>query len=528
MKNDKPSKGFKVMARRDQQVVNEEVLFDESQQLVSITDTRGVITYANDNFCEIAGYTQEELIGKNHNIVRHPDMPKTAFKDLWQQLEAGKHWQGVVKNLCKDGRYYWVDAYVTPVYENGSIVAYQSVRVKPSDALKNKADSIYCAINQGKLGPSEETVEKVKKGVAIASIFFILAAAFYSAGPIWGIGISIALIVLFVSLYDELIVLPRYIKEQKTALPSICRAVYTDSGAASILEFRKSLFNARIRTILGRLDDTMHTIGSVIEGLSNAVQQTKDKLSDQNSETGQIAEAMTQMTQAIGEANQSIVSSAERVDIVYGECEKTKAIMSNSVGSIDDLREKVSVAHASSAELVDIVASINEQMSEIQGIADQTNLLALNAAIEAARAGEQGRGFAVVADEVRSLSARTHTVSLGINESVSKVTDKLSDVADLMEENIKISDICVESGKEAQRSEEAIYQEMVSISSLTGQVSCASEEQSSVAQEIGQNVQRVAALAEELANSETLSDNIGKLIDQSENMIKLADTFNKD
>lgn len=150
--------------------------------------------------------------------------------------------------------------------------------------------------------------------------------------------------------------------------------------------------------------------------------------------------------------------------------------MTASVNRIDDLREKVSDAHASSAELVSIVGSINEQMSEIQGIADQTNLLALNASIEAEIAREQGRGFTEVADEVRSLSVRTHTVSLGINESVSKATDKLNDVTELMEENIKISDECVESGKEAQRSEEAIYQEMVSISSLTGQVSCASED----------------------------------------------------
>lgn len=126
--SEKPSKGLMIMVRRDQKVLNEEAFLETSQQLVSITDTRGVITYANDNFCERAGYAQGELIGKNHNIIRHPDVPKVAFKDLWEQLEVDNHWQDVVKNLCKDGRYYWVDAHVTPVYESGAVVAYQSVK----------------------------------------------------------------------------------------------------------------------------------------------------------------------------------------------------------------------------------------------------------------------------------------------------------------------------------------------------------------------------------------------------------------
>ena len=95
---------------------NNEVTFSPSEQLVSVTDTQGVILYANDDFCRIAGYSQQELEGEHHNIVRHPDMPKAAFADLWQKLKRGDSWRGMVKNRCKDGRYYWVDAYVTPLY----------------------------------------------------------------------------------------------------------------------------------------------------------------------------------------------------------------------------------------------------------------------------------------------------------------------------------------------------------------------------------------------------------------------------
>ena len=100
--------------------------FTEKEQLVSTTDLNGTITYANAEFCEIAGYSLDELIGQHHNIVRHPDMPKAAFKDLWEKLKRGDSWRGMVKNRCKNGDYYWVDAYVTPLLTNGKITGYQS------------------------------------------------------------------------------------------------------------------------------------------------------------------------------------------------------------------------------------------------------------------------------------------------------------------------------------------------------------------------------------------------------------------
>ncbi len=102
------------MGKRNQSIIDEEVKF--SEELVSTTDLRGVITYANDAFCRVAGYSYDELVGKNHNLVRHPDMPKAAFHDLWQHLKLGNSWRGAVKNRCKDGRYYWVDAFVTPIF----------------------------------------------------------------------------------------------------------------------------------------------------------------------------------------------------------------------------------------------------------------------------------------------------------------------------------------------------------------------------------------------------------------------------
>ena len=514
-----------IMARRGQAIVNEEVFFDESEQLVSITDTRGIIVYANDIFCKVAGYTPEELQRKNHNIVRHPDMPKVAFKDLWQQLEAGNHWQGVVKNLCKDGRYYWVNAYVTPLYEHGKVVGYQSVRVKPSDELKQKAEAVYSVINNNKLGMSESKKNVIKKSISASCIIFILLATLALVDIFWAGMILLAFVLLFWSLQDELVTLPGYIKKKKLETTSICRAVYTDGGPQSILEFRESLHNARIRTILGRMQDSMNVVSNVIADLNNAIDSTNEKITYQNIETSQIASSMEEMSATIADVSKNVVQTSESVSAVNDTCQKSKSLMESSIDGISSLRQKVSNAHTSSLELVQTVDSITEQMNEIQGIADQTNLLALNAAIEAARAGDQGRGFAVVADEVRNLSARTRVVSEGINEAVSSVTNKLAQVASNMEENMVISEQCVVTGKETQESENIIYQEMLSISGLTEQVSTAAEQQSVVAEEVNNNVQRVAELAHELSSSDLISKNVGLLNEQSEQLKNLANTF---
>ncbi|EPJ54590.1 MAG: methyl-accepting chemotaxis protein [Osedax symbiont Rs2] len=127
-----------------------EVTFSQSNQLVSITDTQGVITYVNDQFCEVSGYSREELLGQHHNIVRHPDMPRAAFADLWLKLKNNQPWRGMVKNRCKDGNYYWVDAYVTALTENAEVSGYQSVRVCPSVEQKQSAQAFYRRINKGK------------------------------------------------------------------------------------------------------------------------------------------------------------------------------------------------------------------------------------------------------------------------------------------------------------------------------------------------------------------------------------------
>ena len=117
------------------QITNSEKIMNKDDFIVSKTDTKGYITYCNQIFIDMSGYTKEELIGSNHNLIRHPDMPAVAFNLAWDLIKNGKEFFGFVKNLKKDGGYYWVFAYITADYDSkGTIVGYSSFRRKPSPA----------------------------------------------------------------------------------------------------------------------------------------------------------------------------------------------------------------------------------------------------------------------------------------------------------------------------------------------------------------------------------------------------------
>lgn len=123
--------------------MNQEVELSKETMIVSETDPSGKIIYANADFCEIAGYSKEELIGQPHNMVRHEDMPKAAFQDLWDTIQNGKTWHGIVKNRTKDGNYYWVNATAYPVTKSNSEKRYISVRVKPTVKEIKNAEVLY-------------------------------------------------------------------------------------------------------------------------------------------------------------------------------------------------------------------------------------------------------------------------------------------------------------------------------------------------------------------------------------------------
>ena len=124
-------------------MLEREVTLSKDTMIVSETDSKGNIIYANADFCEIAGYSKEDLIGKPHNCVRHPDMPRAAFKDLWETIQRGNVWNGIVKNKTKDGGYYWVNATAYPSKNSKGELRYVSIRVKPTEEEVENAINLY-------------------------------------------------------------------------------------------------------------------------------------------------------------------------------------------------------------------------------------------------------------------------------------------------------------------------------------------------------------------------------------------------
>ena len=148
-------------------VTQNEVLLTDDSLIVSKTDLKGRITYVNRDFLEISGFTEKELIGEPHNLVRHPDMPPEAFQDLWDSLNEGRPWIGLVKNRCKNGDFYWVEAHAAPVWEGGQVVGYMSVRRKPSRDAVAAAENAYRLFREGKAGGLA-----IKDGQAVSKGFF--------------------------------------------------------------------------------------------------------------------------------------------------------------------------------------------------------------------------------------------------------------------------------------------------------------------------------------------------------------------
>ncbi|WP_231893197.1 methyl-accepting chemotaxis protein [Vibrio scophthalmi] len=501
-----------------------ELFVPSGVELVSTTNTQGIITYANQAFCDVAGFTLDELVGKPHNIVRHDDMPKAAFNDLWSHLKQGEVWRGAVKNRTKSGGFYWVDAFVSPIYRNGCLEGYQSVRVRLGDAEKERAIALYQKINRSKnVKIAVGQYHKFKLFVAVLSAILTYLAALYIS-PISTLFYPLLLAVLF---RRELLIKPKHEKRMAKDYDSVSRVVFCDDNT-SAQEFHYKIEQGRVRTILGRTVDNSNLLLSSVMDLKRCSLDAQDNIGLETQELSSISVAMEEMATTIADIAQNSVITSERVDSAAGHCQTAITSIEMTRSKVEQLAEDVAESSHVATTLAADAEKIGAVMQEIQGVAEQTNLLALNAAIEAARAGEQGRGFAVVADEVRALSLRTHQATERIQSSVHGIQDTLKRLAETLRLSEKSSHECVENTLETENKIAMLTNIMTDISGVAIQTSTSAEEQSLVSQEIRSNIFRVnEASNANLVQSEMVAKLASDLEKQAEELGSLGLSFSR-
>ncbi|MAY42844.1 MULTISPECIES: PAS domain-containing methyl-accepting chemotaxis protein [unclassified Neptuniibacter] len=497
-------------------------------RLISTTNLKGEITYANAEFCQVAGYSVDELVGRPHSVVRHKDMPAAAFADLWEHANNDKPWMGMVKNACKNGDYYWVQAYVTPLFDKDGIkIGYQSVRTRPTEEQIALAESSYARLQRKSVSIKPKSLSI---RILLTSLFFCIAILASTFLPINDL-LKTALIAFFcvgmiIVNQSQLLSLKR-IKEYSSGIydNSLAQYVMTNNmsevGAAELSNY---MMQSRLRTVIGRVEDSIDMLNHFMSQTHSSMQQTSAGIEQQNLESDMLASAATQMSATAHEIAENTSQTSQATQSTAALANNGKEIVSGMINGIHDLVQEVENASQSSEELNIKATAVEQVVNIINGIAEQTNLLALNAAIEAARAGDQGRGFSVVADEVRVLAQRTQESTGEIRATIDAIQKQVATTVDMMTRCNEHAHLNIERAENAGRSFDDVNLAMNNITDQSSQVAAASEQQSAVAEEVSRNVENIRAVAE--GNSDISkqmmqsSEELSSLIVELKSMLK--------
>ncbi len=412
--------------------------------IVSTTDAQGRITHCNQAFVDVSGYGYDELMGQPHNLIRHPDVPPEAFKDLWATVGRGRPWSGIVKNRRKNGDHYWVRANVTPVLENGKPVAYMSVRFKPTRAEIAAAEGLYALLDaqrrsgQHRLKLHAGAVRRLgwrdwpqrvhrlslaqRVGLSMAAVVLTTLAAAAAAGAggvalgmatLAGLGASAAMLAWFqVSVQRRLDACERFANALAACNLKATIDVPHPHPLSQLARFLWQV-HTNLRAVIG---DTRQEA----DGTSAAISRLAQGSQDLAARTEAQASALQQTASAMGQLSGTVHQTAATSQDVARQSDQTAGVAVEGGQAVEALGRSIRAIESSSRQVADIV-------KVIESIAFQTNILALNAAVEAARAGEQGRGFAVVAGEVRALAQRSGVAAQEIRELIEASVEHVAD-----------------------------------------------------------------------------------------------------
>lgn len=498
--------------RNNQPITQKEQRFTSSEDLVSVTDLDGKIRYVNNAFLNISGFTFEELIGQDHNIVRHPDMPKAAFEDLWKTVRSGVGWRGLVKNRCKNGDHYWVDAFVTPVMKNSKIIGFQSVRSEPTREQVADAEKLYEKMrnNDSLKLPKPKLLQRLTfkslfnftSIVNVAVLALAIIISLQDAHPILAILLGISLLLTLFNWWRSMVGIIQPLDDIRLRLREMASGDYNQKiNLESMNEVGRvmmavKLLQARSKTVLGQVVSSTRELIISADQLSATSHTMLQTMANQSNHTIQVATAMSEMSSTVEEVsgnaqNSSDTTTSARETVVNGD-----EVVMDALNSMEAFSQELT----NTTNQINTLSADSEQISRITNviseIADQTNLLALNAAIEAARAGEHGRGFAVVADEVRGLASRTQDATQEIRTMLDNLSDGIKHSASTIERNNAEAQNALEKVASSREIFAQVADGMDLINDMSTQIATAAEEQSQVATEMSQNIETISQEAQ--------------------------------